>query len=99
MICATSAPGISWQHVNNPNCLVRDVYKFHLHFHVRIILHHLGISLPHKDNFCKAKSVCYSICDDYGINAAETKMNRGGFYTKKYDIFSNRGKERTLHDG
>ena len=43
MFCATSALGISWQHLNHPNLLVRSVYKFRVHFHVRLILDKLGI--------------------------------------------------------
>ena len=54
--CATSALGISWQHLNHPNLLFRSVYRFHMYFHVRIILHHLGISLPHEDGFSKVKN-------------------------------------------
>ena len=71
MFCATSALGISGQHLNHPNLLLRSVYIFHVYFHVQIILHHLGISLPHEDGFSKVKnsyikSAYYSICDDYG---------------------------------
>ena len=43
MFCATSALGISWQHLNHPNLFVRSVYRFRVHFHVRLILHKLGI--------------------------------------------------------
>ena len=35
LFCATSALGISWQHLNHPNLLVCAVYRFHLHFHIR----------------------------------------------------------------
>ena len=45
MFCVTRALGISWQHVNHPNLLVRSVYRFHK----RLILHELGISLSHAD--------------------------------------------------
>ena len=68
---------ISWQHLKHPNLLVHSVDKFHVRFHVQIIMHHLGISLPHENGFSKfknsyLKSVHYSICDDYGVNADET---------------------------
>ena len=93
MFCATSALGISWQHLNHPNLLVRTVYRFHVYFHVWLILHNLGISLPHEDSFSKVKnayikSVYYSICDDYGINPDETWMYEDWFYTTDYGIFS-----------
>ena len=77
MFCTASALGISWQHLNHATLLVRSVYRFHVYFHVRLILHDLGISLPHEDGFSKVKnayiqSAYYSICDDYGVNLDET---------------------------
>ena len=48
--------GISWQHLNHPNLLVRAVYIFHVYFHVGLILHDLGIPLPHEDGFSKVKN-------------------------------------------
>ena len=77
MFCATSTLGISWQHLNHRNLLEHNVYRFHVYFHVRIILHYLRISFPHEDGFSKdknsyIKSTCYSICDAYGVNPDET---------------------------
>ena len=92
MFCATNALGISWQHLNHPNLLLCNVYKFHVYFHVRLILHDLGISLPHEDGFRKIKnssikSAFYSICDDYDVNADETWMYWDWFYTTADGIF------------
>ena len=92
MFCVTYALGISWQHLNHRNLLVRTVYRFHLHFHVRLILHELGISLQHEDGFSKVKnayikSAYYSICYDYGVDADETWMHGDWFYTTDYGIF------------
>ena len=56
MFCTTSALGISLQHLNHPNLLVRSVYRFYVYFYVRLILHDLGISLPHEDGFSKVKN-------------------------------------------
>ena len=39
LFCAISALGIFWQHLNHPNLLVRSAYRFHVYFHVRLILH------------------------------------------------------------
>ena len=63
-----------------------------MYFHVRLILHDLGISLPHEDGFSKVKnayikSAYYSICDDYGVDADETWMHGDWFYTNCYGIF------------
>ena len=53
-----------------------------------MILHHLGVYLPHEDGF-KVKSFYIgsaygSICDDYGVNADEKSMDGDWFYSKKY---------------
>ena len=73
ILCATSALGISCQHLNHPNLLERSVCRFHVYFQVRLILHDLGISLPHEDGFSKVKnayikSAYYDTYDDYGVN-------------------------------
>ena len=77
MFCATSAIGISWQHFNHPNMLLRSVYRLYVYFHIRLILHELGISLPHEDGFSQVKNAYikrayYSACNDYGVDPAET---------------------------
>ena len=91
MFYVTSTHGITWQHLNHPNLLVPSVYRFHVYFHVRLILHELGISLPHEYGFSKVKnayikSAYYSICDDYDVNANKTWMYGDWFYTTDYAI-------------
>ena len=59
---------ISWQHLNHPNLPISSVYRFHVYFHTRLVLHGLGISLPHEDGYSKVKnsyikSAYYSTCD------------------------------------
>ena len=63
-----------------------------MYFHVRLILHDLGISLPHEDGFSKVKnayikSAYCSICDDYGVNPDKTWMHGDWFYTTDNGIF------------
>ena len=87
-----SALGLSCQHLNHTNLLVRAVFRFHLYFHVRLMLHQLGISLPHEDGFSKVEhdsedSAYYSVCDDYGIDLAVTWMYGDWFYIADYAIF------------
>ena len=65
-----------------------------MYFHVRLILHDVGIPLPHEDNLSKVgnsyiKSDYYSVCDDYGVNADEAWMHGDWFYTTNYGIFGN----------
>ena len=92
LFCATSALGISWEHLTHPNLLVRSVYRFHVYFHVRLMLHDLGIPLPHEDGFSKVinayiNSAYYRICDAHGVNANETWMYGDWFYTTGCGIF------------
>ena len=49
----------------------------HVYFHVRTMLHYLGIFLLHQHEFNKVKnsyikSAYYSICVDYSVNADKT---------------------------
>ena len=88
----TRALGISWQHPNHPNLLVRAVYKFHVYFHIRLILHKVGICLPHEDDFSKVKNYFEDsphcrVCDEYGVDPTETWMHGDWFYTTDYAIF------------
>ena len=101
----TSALCISWQHLNHSHLLVRAVCRFHVYFHIQLILHELGISLPHEDGFSKVKnayiqSAYYSVCDDYGVDANETWMHGDWFYTTDYAVFGHEVKatERSLPD-
>ena len=52
----TSALSISWQHLNHPNLLLCSFYSFHVYLYMRLILHELGILLPHEDGFSKVKN-------------------------------------------
>ena len=72
--------------------LVRAVYRFHVYFHVRLILHKLHNSLPHEDGFSKVKndyedSAYCSVFDEYGVDLAETWMYGDWFYTTVYAVF------------
>ena len=92
LFAVTSALGTSWQHLNHPNLLVRVVYRFHVYFHIRLILHELAISLPHEDGFSKVKnayikSADYSTCDDYSVDLTEAWMHGDWFYATDYCIF------------
>ena len=84
---------------------VRAVYRFHVYFHIRLILHELGISLPLEDGFSKVKnsyikSAYDSICDDYGVDPAMTWMYGDWFYMTDFAVFGHNFKatERSLSD-
>lgn len=66
-------------------------------FHVWIILNHLGMALPHENNFSRVKdsyvkSVYYRTFDDSKVNANETWLNVDWFYTAEHGVFDDGGK-------
>ena len=70
-----------------------SVYRFHVYFHVRLLLHDLGATLPYEDGFSKVKKsyikkVYYSVCDDYGVNPNKIWIYDNWFYTTHYGIFT-----------
>ena len=92
MFAATGTLSISWQQLNHPNVLVRVVYRFHVYFHVRLILHELVISLLHEDGFSKFKndyqdSAYYSLFDAYDVDPTEIWMYGDWCYTTDYAVF------------
>ena len=46
----------SWYFMTTTDLLVRTIYLLYVSFHVRIMLHHLVILLPHDDGFNKVKN-------------------------------------------
>ena len=67
MFCATSALGISLQHLNHPNfleCMFLNACVFSCINNTASF----AFSLPHADGFS-------NICDDYGVNADEIRLN------------------------
>ena len=47
--CASSACGVSSAHLNyTEHPVIRDVYRFHVYYHVRQVLKRLQVPLPHE---------------------------------------------------
>ena len=53
LFASTSSLGISKEHLNVKNNLIRSLYRFHVYYHVRRILHKLQAAIPNEDNFNK----------------------------------------------
>ncbi len=57
LYCATSACGVSWHnHINHTIPLVRSIFRFHVYFTVRKVLHQLQIPLPGNPDFNSEKN-------------------------------------------
>ena len=76
-----------------------------MHFHIRLILLVLGISLSHEDGFSKVKNAYikgayYSSCDDYSVDRTKTWMYGDWFYMTDFAVFrhSIKAAERSRSD-
>ena len=84
--CASSACGVSSEHLNyKKHSMVRAVYRFHVHYHVRRILKRFQVSLPHKAGFNPADNPYTNeeflkICEDYGVPHNPMKYRDEKFY-------------------
>ena len=51
VFCASSAYGVSIEHMNAKKPMLRIIYRFHIYYHIRRILKRLEIPLPYKNSF------------------------------------------------
>ena len=51
VFCASSACGISAQHMNAKRPMIRSIYRFHVYYHIRRMLKMLEIPLPYENSF------------------------------------------------
>ena len=51
VFCASSACGLSVEHLNAKEPMIRSIYRFHVYYHVRRILKILEIPLPYENSF------------------------------------------------
>ena len=54
--CNSSCHKCSWYFMTTTDFLVRTIYLLYVSFHVRIMLHHSVILLPHDHGFNKIKN-------------------------------------------
>ena len=50
VFCASSACGVSVEYMNAKEPMVRSIYRFHVHYHIRRILKILEIPLPYENS-------------------------------------------------
>ena len=51
VFCASSACGVSVEHLNAKEPMIRSIYRFHVYYHIRRILKILEIPLPYENSF------------------------------------------------
>ena len=100
LYCASSALGVSMQHLNHPNMLIRSVYRFHVYYHMRLFLYRLKVALPSEERYKKtnnlySKEDYFQICDEYGVDPLEVWLFGDWFYTEEWAVFCCNGGKRT----
>ena len=87
VFCASSACGVSVEHLNAKEPMIRSIYRFHVYYHIRRILKILEIPLPYENSFNQYNNPYnhekfIRICSEYGISKDLTKwMNQKYFST------------------
>ena len=71
--CASSACGVSVEHLNAKEPMIRSMYRFHVYYHIRRILKILEIPLPYENSFNQFNNPYnhekfIRICSEYGVS-------------------------------
>ena len=73
VFCASSACGVSVEHLNAKEPMIRSIYRFHVYYHIRRILKILEIPLPYENSFNQFNNPYnhekyIHICSEYGVS-------------------------------
>ena len=101
IFCATSALGISIQHLTKGSELLKSIYKFHVFYHVRRIFKLMGSPTPNQDQFVKwnnpfSTTGYHNVCFRYGVNPDNVWLAGKWFYSTQ-GLFTHGGKEATKY--
>ena len=86
VFCASSACGVSVEHLNAKELMIRSIYRFHVYCHIRRILKILEIPLPYENSF-KQYNNPYNhekfigICSGYGVSNDLTKWRNQKYFS------------------
>ena len=86
VFCASSACGVSVEHLNAKEPMVRNIYRFHVYYHIRRILKILEIPLPYEDSFNQYNNPYnhekfIGICSEYGVSNDLTKWRNQKYFS------------------
>ena len=80
--CATSGIGVSTEHLNAKQPMVRSLYRFHVYYHVRRILKRMLVPTPSEDGFDKYNN-------SYSLEQVQRIGDEYGCSTKALGIYMN----------
>ena len=86
VFCASSACGVSVEHLNAKEPMIRSIYRFHVYYHIRRILKILEIPLPYENSFNQYNNQYnhekfIGICSEYGVSNDLTKWRNQKYFS------------------
>ena len=86
VFCASSACGVSVEHLKAKEPMIRSIYRFHVYYHIRRILKMLGIPLPYENSFNQFNNPYnhekyIHICSEYGVSNDLTKWRNQKYFS------------------
>ena len=86
VFCASSACGVSVEHLNAKEPMIRSIYRFHVYYHIRRILNILEIPLPYENSFNQYSNPYnhekfIEICSEYGVSNDLTKWRNQKYFS------------------
>ena len=86
VFCASSACGVSIEHLNAKEPMIRSIYRFHVYYHIRRILNILEIPLPYQNSFNQYNNPYnhekfIGICSEYGVSNNLTKWRNQKYFS------------------
>ena len=86
VFCASSACGVSVEHLNANEPMIRSIYRFHVYYHIRRILKILEIPLPYENSFNQYNNPYnhekyIHICSEYGVSNDLTKWRNQKYFS------------------
>ena len=86
VFCASSACGVSVEHLNAKKPMIRSIYHFHVYYHIRRILKILEIPLPYENSFNEYNNPYnhekfIGICSEYGVSNDLTKWRNQKYFS------------------
>ena len=86
VFCASSACGVSVEHLNAKEPMIRSLYRFHVYYQIRRILNRLKIPLPYENSFNKynnpySQEKFIKICKEYGVSCDLSKWRNQKYFS------------------
>ena len=86
VFCASSACGVSVEHLNAKEPVIRSIYRFHVYYNIRRILKILEIPLPYENSFNQYNNPYNHekftvICSEYGVSNDLTKWRNQKYFS------------------